>query len=74
MSRSHIRSQVALAGLASALLAILTLAPALTAQVTGDSRTVTEPKFPTVCTTLLAEQVAGSLNESAPDTTRVQSA
>src|SRR5262245_3877572 len=44
------------------------------AQVTGDSRTVPEPVFPPVCTVLTAQQSAGSLNENAPDTSRIQSA
>jgi hypothetical protein len=44
------------------------------AGITGDSRTVTEPTFPPVCTTLLAAQTAGSLNQSSFDTSRLQSA
>jgi len=44
------------------------------AGVTGDSRTVTEPTFPPVCTTLLAQQSAGSLNQSLFDTSRLQTA
>src|SRR5262249_51611634 len=37
-------------------------------------RTVTEPTFPPVCTTLLAQQSAGSLNQSLFDTAGLQSA
>jgi polygalacturonase len=44
------------------------------AGITGDSRTVTEPTFPPVCTTLLAAQTAGSLNQTSFDTTRLQNA
>src|SRR5262252_994169 len=44
------------------------------AGVTGDARTVTEPFFPPVCTTLLAQQSAGALNQSLFDTTRLQTA
>jgi polygalacturonase len=44
------------------------------AGVTGDSRTVTEPTFPPVGTTLLAQQSASSLNQSLFDTTRLQNA
>jgi hypothetical protein len=44
------------------------------AGVTGDPRAVTEPAFPPVCTTLLAQQPAGSLNQSLFDTTRLQTA
>jgi hypothetical protein len=61
------------------VLLILILFPALLAlaqgPVTGDSRgTVPQPSFPPVCTVLKAAQVAGSLNESVPDTARVQAA
>ncbi len=44
------------------------------AGVTGDSRTVTEPTYPPVCTTLTAVQTTGSLVETSPDTARVQAA
>jgi polygalacturonase/uncharacterized membrane protein len=44
------------------------------AGVTGDTRTVSEPVFPPVCTTLLAQQSASALNQSLFDTTRLQSA
>jgi polygalacturonase len=44
------------------------------AGVTGDTRTVTEPVFPPVCTTLLAQQSASALNQSLFDTARLQSA
>jgi len=44
------------------------------AGVTGDARTVTEPFFPPVCTTLLAQQSASALNQSLFDTTRLQTA
>ncbi len=44
------------------------------AGVTGDSRTVTEPVFPSVCTTLLAQQAASALNQSLFDTSRLQTA
>lgn len=44
------------------------------AGVTGDTRTVTEPSYPAVCTTLTALQTSGSLVETSPDTTRVQAA
>jgi len=44
------------------------------AGVTGDSRTLTEPTFPPVCTTLLAQQSAGALNQSLFDTARLQTA
>src|SRR5262245_27978848 len=57
------------------LLAVFFALPlSLHAQVTGDSRTVTEPAFPPVCTVLSAQQTAGSLNENAPDTSRIQTA
>ena len=39
-----------------------------------DSRTVTEPSFPSACTVLNANQVAGSLDETSFDTARIQSA
>jgi polygalacturonase len=42
--------------------------------ITGDSRTVTEPVFPAVCTVLMAQQSASSLNQSLFDTTRLQTA
>lgn len=42
--------------------------------VTGDARTVTEPVYPPVCSTLSAQQVASSLVETSADTTRVQAA
>ena len=45
-----------------------------TSSVTGDSRAVTEPKYPPVCSTLSAQQVDSSLLESMPDTDRVQAA
>ena len=44
------------------------------AQVTGDSRNVTEPTFPPVCTVLTAQQSSNSINESLLDTSRLQSA
>jgi polygalacturonase/uncharacterized membrane protein len=44
------------------------------AGITGDSRTVTEPTFPPVCTTLLAQQTASSLSQTTFDTTRLQNA
>ena len=39
-----------------------------------DSRNVTEPSFPPSCTVLMANQMAGSLNETSFDTARIQSA
>ena len=45
-----------------------------TSGVTGDSRTVTEPTYPAVCSVLTAVQTTGSLVESSPDTARVQAA
>jgi polygalacturonase len=42
--------------------------------VTGDSRVVTEPAYPGVCTVLTALQSSGGLVESSPDTARVQAA
>src|SRR5215472_2938264 len=42
--------------------------------VTGDPRTVTQPTFPAVCTQLLGQQTASSLNQSRFDTARLQSA
>jgi len=42
--------------------------------ITGDTRNVTEPTFPPVCTQLLAQQSASSLNQSLFDTTRLQNA
>ena len=45
-----------------------------TAGVTGDTRTVTEPVYPPVCTVLTALQTTGGLVETSPDTTRVQAA
>jgi len=45
-----------------------------TTGVTGDTRTVTQPVYPPVCTVLTAAQILTSPNESLPDTTRVQSA
>src|SRR5258708_15035345 len=56
------------------LVIFFALPVSLQAQVTGDSRTVNEPVFPTVCTVLTAQQTAGSLNENAPDTSRIQTA
>ncbi|HYW26693.1 MAG TPA: glycosyl hydrolase family 28 protein [Terriglobales bacterium] len=41
--------------------------------ITGDTRTLTEPTFPAVCTQLLAQQSASSLNQSRFDTARLQS-
>ena len=37
-----------------------------------DSRTVTEPSFPPACAVLRAHQVAGSLDETEFDTSRIQ--
>ena len=45
-----------------------------TAGVTGDTRTVTEPTYPPVCTVLTAQQILSSPAESSPDTARVQAA
>jgi len=45
-----------------------------TAGVTGDTRTVTQPTYPPVCTVLTALQTSSSLAETSPDTTRVQAA
>ncbi|HEY5328310.1 MAG TPA: glycosyl hydrolase family 28 protein [Acidobacteriaceae bacterium] len=45
-----------------------------TAGVTGDPRTVTEPSYPPVCSTLTALQVVSSPVETSPDTARVQAA
>jgi len=45
-----------------------------TAGVTGDTRTVTEPSYPPVCTVLVADQIVTSPVETNPDTTRVQAA
>jgi hypothetical protein len=45
-----------------------------TAGVTGDTRTVTEPSYPPVCTVLTAVQSVSSPVETSPDTTRVQAA
>ena len=45
-----------------------------TAGVTGDTRTVTEPTYPSVCTVLTAQQILSSPTESSPDTARVQAA
>lgn len=43
--------------------------------VTGDSRTVTEPSFPsTMCAVLLAQQSATALNQTLFDTARIQNA
>ncbi|HKF21905.1 MAG TPA: MBG domain-containing protein [Candidatus Angelobacter sp.] len=53
-----------------AVLAVLT--PALLAA--QDSRTVTEPLFPPACTALAANQVAGTLDETNFDTSRIQAA
>src|SRR5215471_11779292 len=39
-----------------------------------DSRTVTEPSFPPACTALTANQVAGTLDETNFDTSRIQAA
>jgi hypothetical protein len=44
------------------------------AGVTGDSRTVTEPSYPPVCTVLTALQTVSSPVETSPDTVRVQAA
>ena len=54
---------------ASTIVVIGLAVPLLRAQ---DSRTVTEPSFPPTCTVLSANQMAGSLNESAFDTSRIQ--
>jgi hypothetical protein len=42
--------------------------------ITGDPRALTEPTFPPVCTQLLAQQSASSLNQTTFDTTRLQNA
>ncbi len=42
--------------------------------VTGDPRTVIEPVYPPVCSTLSAQQSASGLIEASPDTARVQAA
>jgi polygalacturonase len=42
--------------------------------ITGDPRTLTEPVFPPVCTTLLAQQAASALNQALFDTARLQGA
>src|SRR5260370_23416876 len=39
-----------------------------------DTRTVTEPSFPAACTVLMANQTAGSLDETNFDTIRLQEA
>ena len=44
------------------------------AGVTGDTRTVTEPTYPPVCTVLTAVQSVSAPIETSPDTTRVQAA
>ena len=44
------------------------------AGVTGDTRTVTQPSYPPVCSVLTAVQSVSSPLETAPDTTRVQAA
>jgi len=44
------------------------------AGVTGDTRTVTQPSYPPVCTVLTAVQSVSSPVETSPDTTRVQNA
>jgi polygalacturonase len=44
------------------------------AGVTGDTRTVTQPVYPAVCTVLTAVQSVAAPVETAPDTTRVQAA
>jgi polygalacturonase len=44
------------------------------AGITGDSRSVTEPVFPAVCTVLLAQQSSGTLDQNFFDTTRLQAA
>ena len=45
-----------------------------TAGVTGDTRTVTEPTYPPVCTVLTAVQSVSAPVETSPDTARVQAA
>jgi polygalacturonase len=45
-----------------------------TSTVTGDSRSVVEPKYPPVCSTLSALQADSGLQETMPDTARVQAA
>jgi hypothetical protein len=45
-----------------------------TAGVTGDTRTVTQPVYPPICTVLTAAQSVSSPIETSPDTTRVQAA
>jgi polygalacturonase len=45
-----------------------------TTGITGDSRTVTEPSYPPVCSVLSATQILSSPVETSPDTTRVQAA
>jgi polygalacturonase len=45
-----------------------------TAGVTGDTRTITEPTYPPVCTVLTAVQSVSAPIETSPDTTRVQAA
>jgi uncharacterized repeat protein (TIGR02543 family) len=44
------------------------------AGVTGDTRTVTEPSYPAVCSVLTALMPLSSPIETSPDTTRVQAA
>ena len=44
------------------------------AGVTGDTRTVTEPVYPSVCTVLTAVQSVSAPVETSPDTARVQAA
>ena len=61
-------------GLLLAVIGAATLTAVAQTPVTGDSRTVTEPTFPPVCTILTAQQTANSINESATDTARVQAA
>jgi len=53
---------------------IVLFALAATSLIAQDTRTVTEPSFPPACTVLMANQAAGSLDETNFDTVRIQGA
>jgi hypothetical protein len=53
---------------------IVLFALAAMSLIAQDTRTVTEPSFPPACTVLMANQAAGSLDETNFDTVRIQGA
>lgn len=59
------------------LVGMMSVAAGAQTLATGDTRTVTEPTFPTVCSTLQAQMAivsGGPASETTPDTARIQAA